>query len=163
MSLSKNFSQSEFTHSNTALEHNIDNNIHDDEVLENVKALVNEVLQPLREALAKSVTITSGFRSWALNNVIGGVQSSQHSKGEAADIVVSGYTNLEVACYIAENLPFDQLIVEYRWSKRRKVWSEWTHVSHLRSLPNRYETLTIIFDKEGKKHVSHGLNENRYE
>lgn len=160
--LSKNFLLSEFTYSDTALDHKIDNNVYDDGVLENIKSLVCVVLQPLREAVERSVAITSGFRSWFLNKTLNAAQSSQHSKGEAADIQVAGMTNLEVCHWILDNVPFDQLIAEYRWSKNRKVWVEWTHVSHLADAPNRFETLTIVIDKEGVKHVLYGLHGNEH-
>ena len=48
-------------------------------------ALVEKVLDPLREALGEPIRITSGYRSPELNRLVGGVPTSQHLKGEAAD------------------------------------------------------------------------------
>lgn len=79
-------------------------------------ALCAAVLDPLREALGRSVRVNSGFRSAAVNKAIGGSTTSQHMLGEAADIRVDGMTPQQLATFIAaEKLPFDQLIWEPTW------------------------------------------------
>jgi hypothetical protein len=79
------------------------------------------VLQPLRDAIGVTIMITSGLRPAWLNPLIGGSKTSQHMKGEAADIIAAGYTPLQLCREIAMlELPFDQLILEF---------DEWTHVS----------------------------------
>lgn len=54
-------------------------------------------LQVLRDAVGKTITITSGYRSPKYNLKIGGAKDSQHIKGTAADIKVKGMTPKEVA------------------------------------------------------------------
>lgn len=91
-------------------------------VIHNVERLVFYILDPLREKLGVPITITSGWRPHELNNKIGGSKTSQHLLGQAADIVVRGFTPLQVCKVIGElELPFDQLINEY---------DQWTHVSY---------------------------------
>lgn len=58
--------------------------------------LVN-YLQSIRDWAGKAVTINSGYRTESYNKKIGGATNSYHVKGQAADIVVSGKTPLEVA------------------------------------------------------------------
>lgn len=58
-----------------------------------------EYLQKIRDHFGKSITITSGYRCATHNKNVGGVTGSRHSKGDAADIVVSGITPTEVAKY----------------------------------------------------------------
>lgn len=58
-----------------------------------------EYLQKIREHFGKPITITSGYRCATHNKNVGGATGSRHSKGDAADIVVSGVTPREVAKY----------------------------------------------------------------
>lgn len=90
-------------------------------VTHNIERLVFYILDPLRESLGVPITVTSGWRPQELNNKIGGSKSSQHLSGQAADIVVNGFTPLQVCKRIIDlGLPFDQLINEF---------DRWTHVS----------------------------------
>lgn len=88
MKLTKNFNKSEFDSK--------DGSPMPDDVLDNIKSLARE-LQLLRCELDASIKINSGYRSEAHNRTIGGVSSSRHIKGLAADIVVDGFTPDEVA------------------------------------------------------------------
>lgn len=67
------------------------------------QTLINETLveylQKIREHFGKPITITSGYRCAIHNANVGGATGSRHSKGDAADIVVSGVTPAEVAKY----------------------------------------------------------------
>lgn len=56
-------------------------------------------LEKIREHFGKPITITSGYRCATHNRNVGGATGSRHSKGDAADIVVSGITPAEVAKY----------------------------------------------------------------
>ena len=87
MNLSKNFTLSELTYSNAADSYNIENTPGRIE-LENLKKLCHEVLQPIRDKFGKSIFINSGYRNPKVNRLVGGSSSSQHIKGEAADITV---------------------------------------------------------------------------
>ena len=57
-----------------------------DEVKRSLTALAEKILDPLRAAYGKPIIVTSGYRCPALNKAVGGAASSQHVKGEAADI-----------------------------------------------------------------------------
>jgi len=63
----------------------------------NIKRLVASILQPLRDAVGKPITIMSGYRSPAYNRKIGGARHSQHMLGTAADIKIKGMTPKQVA------------------------------------------------------------------
>ena len=58
-----------------------------------------EYVQKIRDHFGKSITVTSGYRCPVHNKRIGGATGSRHSKGDAADIVVSGVAPREVAKY----------------------------------------------------------------
>ena len=110
--ISKNFSFSEFEQSKTATAKGIDNSIPSETVKKAITALVETVLQPLRDALGASVVIDSGYRCKELNELVGGVETSQHRKGEASDTRSPFFTPLEIARKAVElELPFDQLIL----------------------------------------------------
>lgn len=110
MKISKNFSLEEFTHSDTALRQGIDNAPGSEQII-NLCALVHHVLQPLRDHYGQPVKISSGFRCPALNKAVGGVSRSQHMRGQAADIKIQGVTPTHIADYIANHLPYDQVIL----------------------------------------------------
>lgn len=82
----KHFTFSEFVRSETATKKGIDNAIPNVQVENNIKALVDRVLDPLREFLELPIIINSGYRSPALNRAVGGSKNSQHMYGQAADI-----------------------------------------------------------------------------
>lgn len=58
-----------------------------------------EYVQKIRDHFGKSITVTSGYRCPIHNKRIGGATGSRHSKGDAADIVVTGVAPREVAKY----------------------------------------------------------------
>lgn len=107
-SVSKNFSYSEFTKSDTAARKHIQNEITTFEVRDNIKALVDNLLQPLRDAWDAPLFINSGYRCPELNEAVGGVATSQHVLGMAADV---GCSNpYELAKLVKKlRLPFDQM------------------------------------------------------
>ena len=124
MKLTENFWLSEFTKSQTASRLSINNKPtpeHEESLLE----LCENVLQPLREMYGKSIKITSGYRSEALNVVIGGSKSSQHCKGQAADIDTTN-DNADLFFMIKRHLDFDQLIYEFGDHRN----PDWIHVSY---------------------------------
>ena len=85
MNLSKNFTLEELTHSATAKRKGI-NNTPTKEEIDNLKKLCETILQPIRNKYKKQIRITSGYRSYQLNKAVGGSSTSQHTKGQAADI-----------------------------------------------------------------------------
>ena len=108
--LSENFTYMEFEESETADKLGIDNTINRDLIRNNIKELVFHILQPLRDKFNVPIHINSGYRCLKLNAAIGGVPSSQHVMGQAADIIVEGKKPIEVAKMIVEmGLPYDQI------------------------------------------------------
>ena len=87
--VSKHFKFSEFSKSDTANRHHINTAITDWEVRDNIIALVDNVLEPLREAWGGPLFINSGYRCKELNELVGGVETSQHRRGQAADVGVT--------------------------------------------------------------------------
>lgn len=150
MKLSENFSLNELTKSQTATRQGISNQP-TEEHLENLKALVENVLQPIRDSKGQPIRVTSGYRSAKLNAAIGGSSKSQHSKGEAADFEITGVDNYELAEWIKSFIPeFDQLILEFYTSGDQN--SGWIHCSYSRE-KNRKQVLTA--NKENGKTVYH--------
>lgn len=129
MQLSANFTLAELTVTATGLP-NTPGRVE----LANLRTLVVNVLQPLRDELGLPVRVSSAFRSAAVNRAVGGVATSQHRLGQAADIHVAGMSSLALARRIvALQLPFDQLIDEF---------GDWVHVSH--AACNRRQQLTAV-------------------
>ena len=136
MQLSKNFCLSEFTRSDTAKRLGINNDNVDMEVVLNLAFLCHMVLQPLRDRFGP-ITISSGFRTKALNQAVGGAPNSQHLTGEAADIYLPTKAKGEEYYEFMKPLPvFDQLIWE------RSGGTYWIHVSIKRPGTNRKQILS---------------------
>ena len=110
--ISKNFSWHEFEQSDAARQYRIMNIITTAEVRDAVKALVVNVLQPLRDKTGRPLKINSGYRCPELNAKVGGVATSQHCKGEAADVWCTTLTPYQLARVVLENgIPYDQMIL----------------------------------------------------
>lgn len=120
-----NFTLREFTRSNKAAELRI-NNTPPVEVIPRLLATAH-MLQRIRDRLGQPITITSGYRCPALNRAVGGVTSSDHQSGQAADIVAPGFgTPHALAAWIAPRVAefgVGQLILEGVKGK------QWVHVS----------------------------------
>jgi hypothetical protein len=127
MNLSANFTLKELTKSDTATRLGIDNTP-DDATIENLKLLCEMVLQPVREHFGKSVTVNSGYRSPESNAAVNGSKTSDHCKGQAADIEIDGLPNPELAQWIMDNLDYTQLILEFYTQGQPN--SGWVHVSY---------------------------------
>lgn len=140
MNLSDNFSLAEFTSSQTATRRGINNNPTVAHRLA-MSALCNAILEPLRAHFGRPVRITSGYRSKALNDAIGGSQSSDHSKGMAADFEIAGVSNYRLAKWIEANLVYRQLILEFY--KPGDENSGWVHCS-FNPADNKKESLTAV-------------------
>jgi zinc D-Ala-D-Ala carboxypeptidase len=126
MKLSTNFSLSELTKSEAASRLGLDNDP-TQEIISSLQALVNHILQPVRDKFGP-VVVTSGYRSPEVNKAIGGSATSDHCKGQAADFEVLGKDNRELAIWIAENMQFTQLILEFY--KPGVPDSGWVHCSY---------------------------------
>ena len=119
----KYFTIAELCHSNTANEQLIDNKCTKEHVI-NLTALVDNILDPLREAYGKPIVINSGYRCEKLNKKVGGAQTSDHMKGMAADISGGCQKENKRLFYLVQELglPFKQLIDERDFA--------WVHVSY---------------------------------
>ena len=108
----------------------------------NIKALAVHLLEPIREKWGGAIVVSSGYRSKELNDVIPRAsKTSQHCKGEAADIRPLDGRKLEFFNMIKESgLPFDQLISEY---PDKNGVPSWIHVSFTTSRKNRRQVLTL--------------------
>lgn len=152
MKLSNNFYLSEFTKSDYAIRNNIDNTPSSDTIVR-IKALVVNILQPVREHFNKPVVVNSGYRSPKLNRAVGGSVTSDHMLGCAADIEIIGIPNHELAEWISNNLRFTQVILEFYTLGVPD--SGWIHISYDSSrLKN--QKLTAI-KKDGKTVYLDGL------
>lgn len=125
----KYFTINELCKSSTASRLRIDNTPNS-EYTNNLKELVEKVLDPLREKWGKPIVVNSGYRCDKLNKAVGGSSTSQHKYGQAADI--EAYTrslsdNKKLFDLIKSlKLPFDQLIYEYGNS----TGPDWIHISY---------------------------------
>ncbi|KUZ70659.1 peptidase M15 [Burkholderia ubonensis] len=117
MQLTPHFTLEELTRSDTARARQIDNTP-SPAAAANLRRLA-QTLERVRALLGgKPMQITSGYRSPALNRAVGGVSTSAHAQGLAADFVCSGYGPPVDVCraLAASDLPFDQVINEFgRW------------------------------------------------
>jgi uncharacterized protein YcbK (DUF882 family) len=127
MQLTNNFSLAEMVKSDTALRHDMDNTPGEAEI-ENLKRLCEKVLQPVREHFKTGVKVNSGFRHPDVNAKVGGSKTSDHCKGQAADIEIPGIPNADLAKWITENLDFTQVILEFY--TQGVPDSGWVHVSY---------------------------------
>lgn len=101
-----------------------------------LSTLVNNLLDPIREKWGGPITVNSGYRCPELNNRVGGVPTSQHVRGEAADITVgSPAKNNQLFKMIVDGgFDFDQLIDETGYS--------WVHISYSAG-KNRHQILHL--------------------
>lgn len=113
--LGPNFTLGEFTFSETAVRKGLANVPGPVEV-NNLRVLVANVLQPLRNAKGR-LLIQSGFRAAAVNRAVGGVRTSYHKHGMAADITsLDGVSLKELGAWVQEHCNWTEMISEYdRW------------------------------------------------
>jgi hypothetical protein len=138
--LSKYFTLEELTSSQTAARHGLSNEP-TEEVAQALKELATAILDQVQELIGP-VIITSGYRSPAVNSWIGGAATSQHIKGEAADINVRGITPAQLTAALWESgLPVDQVILEFE---------RWVHVSYRASGGRRQ---FLVATKDGRRTV----------
>lgn len=140
--ISRNFSWSEFEATSHAAElarKGVRNVIPSFEVRDSVLALVRKVLQPLRDIYQKPMKVNSGYRCKELNEIVGGAATSQHVKGEAADIRTGSQTETFRLAHLAKSTPeiwseIDQMI----------LYPTFIHFSHKRVGAQRHQ---LLFNK----------------
>lgn len=135
--MAKYFTFAEMVASEVAIERGIDNTP-DWQSIDNLRNLVEHILEKVRALWGKPIYVNSGYRSEALNRAVGGEHNSQHLKGMASDITTGSIEgNKRLFALIEESeLPFDQLIDEKGY--------KWLHISYdpLKAIPRR-ETLHL--------------------
>lgn len=132
----KYFTLQEMTASSTADSLGIVNTIPDDEIKNNIMSLIMKVLDPVREKYGQAIRINSGYRSPQLNAAVGGSNSSQHVKGQAADLTTGTKDGNKILFdIIREHGEYDQLIDESDFA--------WVHVSYKRIGYNRKQILKL--------------------
>jgi hypothetical protein len=146
--LSKNYNTKDFEKSNEATRLNINNTIAEFHIM-NIKALVDNILEPCCIKFGFKIPISSGYRSLLLNTKIGGASNSEHCSGNAADLdldmINSKYTNKDLFNYIKDNLKFRQLIWEFGDGDN----PNWVHVS-FNPKDNKKEILKASKNEKGK-------------
>lgn len=120
MKLSNNFTLEELLRSSIADEHSIFEQYNPStEVIDNLEELCKNILQPVRDELGFSLTITSGYRCPKINKLAKGTINSDHLYGFAADIICQDNAKL---FEVLKKYKFKQLINEYNLL--------WVHVSY---------------------------------
>ena len=139
MKLSPHFDLEEFIHSDTATRLGIDNTP-TVEVIDNLTYLAGE-LEHVRTILGHPMLISSGFRSYALNDHLGSKRTSSHTKGLAVDFICPSFGNPHsvVSAIVMANINYDQVILEY---------DRWVHLSFKQLDPRKQ---ALIIDKTGTR------------
>lgn len=135
--MGKYFTIKELTASATAERLGIDNTP-TKEAERCMERLIRNVLDPLRSSVGEAVTVNSGYRCPRLNKAVGGVPSSQHVLGQAADITLRDKRRNKRLWEAAVALGvYDQVI----WEKGCDQYPDWVHISY--RLPLRRQKLRI--------------------
>jgi hypothetical protein len=147
MKLSENLTLREAIKSNTATRLGIKNEPEQWEI-NNLRAVAENIFQPVRDHFGVPIGVSSGYRCKELNKAIGGSKYSQHMIGEALDIDADIYgrvTNAEIFNYIKNNLEWDQMIWEFGDDDE----PNWVHVSYKESGSNRRQLKRAYRDSKG--------------
>lgn len=145
MKITENFTFEELIHSAYAEKYHLSNLPKQDEI-KKLNQLATEILQPIRNEFNNPIKVTSGYRSPQVNKAVGGSITSQHVKGEAADITSSDNKKLMtlITCLIKdEKIEVGQVINEFDYS--------WIHIS----LPTKTHHNEVLRAFNTKKGVSY--------
>ena len=143
--LTEHFTLEEMTVSPTAKRLGL-SNTPTPEHIENMRYCCEMILEKVRAKFGP-VTINSSYRSPRVNQAVGGSKTSQHVNGQAIDFEVKGVDNKVVADWVADNLEFDQVILEF-YTKGDKN-SGWVHASIKKEGGNRRQRLIATKSKAG--------------
>lgn len=147
MNLTKNFYLDEMLASQSAVRLGFDEQFSPDQtIIDNLRALCVNVLQPLRDGLQRAILTSSGYRCPRVNQAIGGAKTSQHLFGMAADINVGHLTTEQLYQRIKNSgLVFDQLIQEF---------DRWVHVSYNPNIAaNRRQCLRAVKENAVTRYI----------
>ena len=152
MIISEHLSLSELIRSDSAKRLGVTNMPTPEHII-NLKALADNIFEPIRAHFRCPIYISSGYRSAELNKALNGAKSSQHLKGEAIDIDMdgssNGVTNAMVYDFIITKLDFDQVI----WEHGNTENPAWVHVSYKKNGPQRHDILRAVLIDGGTKYV----------
>ena len=123
--LSPHFTLEELTVTKSGL-----SNIPNTEQINQLRILCRDILEPLRDYVGSSIIVDSGFRSPYVNKAVGGVITSQHILGQAADIHCISLTAFELYKAI------DKLVLEGQFNIGQCILYKNSHFVHV-SLPSR--------------------------
>lgn len=133
---SEHFTLEELCRSQVAVCLGVDNEPKREDIIANLKRLAFHTLEAVRILNDnKPITITSGYRCKALNKAVGGVATSQHQNGCAADFVVGSAAENRILfdkIKSSSSVPFDQLILEPK--------AGWIHISYVEG-GNRFQII----------------------
>lgn len=127
--LSEHFTLDEMTKSVTAIKEHIIN-APSQEIIDNLKFLCQNVLEPTRQKIGRPLIVTSGYRSKSLNKAVGGVSTSYHVKGLAADLQISSLEDGRKLCTILNNQSYTDLVL-----LEHSKTSKWVHVQARKQNP----------------------------
>lgn len=122
--MGKYFSIKELSYSRIAAEKGI-NNTPNSDAKRKLELLIDKCLDPIRQAYGKPITVSSGYRNYLVNQLVGGKATSQHLKGEAADVVGNNEKETRRIFEIAKQGNYDQLLFE-----RNNKGNVWVHISY---------------------------------
>lgn len=143
--LTEHFNLEEMTVSPTAKKLGLSNQP-TPEHIENMRYCCEKILEPVRAKFGP-VTINSSYRAPAVNKAVGGSKTSQHVNGQAIDFEVKGVDNKKVADWVADNLEFDQVILEFY--TKGDANSGWVHASIKKEGGNRKQRMIATKSKAG--------------
>ena len=147
--LSRSFSLTEMTRSNWALAKRIANQP-DMKAMNNLELLCQSILQPLRDSLGQPIRINSGYRNPEVNKGVGGVKTSAHVYGLAADITCPQFGDpVTLGEYLVtllkrSNIKWDQIIYEHLGG------SKWLHVG-VKHPDGRQRMQVLTIDSKGTR------------
>lgn len=145
MKITENFTFEELIHSAYAEKYHLSNLPKQDEI-KKLNQLATEILQPIRNKFNSPIKVTSAFRSVAVNKAVGGSITSQHVKGEAADLTSKDNKklfNTIISLIKSHEIEVGQLINEFDYS--------WIHIS-LPSKTHHNEVLRAFNTKKGVRY-----------
>ena len=135
MRISEHFTLEELIRSQTATRLGIDEQFAPaDTIRDNLRLLCENVLEKIRTAINQPLHISSGYRCERLNEKIGGSETSQHCKGQAADVECNLTAEQLYQVIKHSDIKFDQLIQEF---------GQWVHISYS-PFNNRQQCLKAI-------------------
>ena len=104
----KYFTIKELCKSSTANKLGINNNPSKN-IITNLEALVDYILDPLREEYGNPIMVNSGYRCNELNKAVKGSKNSAHLYGLAADITTGSTNKNKILFNLIQtlDLPFD--------------------------------------------------------